>query len=189
MVAELSEAVLVDVVDAVIWSALRSVTPVIAPNRIIPGSSPSSITLAVSLHLCHQTALGEQYTPGPSLPSVRPSIASWLPMLLFRWCLQFHLHRSSTSSNPPSFLKTIQLSLAIAIRLALHKVVIVILASRTDEKRRAKQRRRGGTKLWDRWDRFWERGGVDEDLLGESGWVLVLCPLCCPGYSSSARSN
>lgn len=55
------------------------------------------------------------------------------------------------------------------LRLAHHIVVIVVLASCTDEEGSAHQRGGAGADLLDLGDGVWEWGGIDEDRLIEAG--------------------
>lgn len=79
-----------------------------------------------------------------------------------------HLHALRTSCNPPSLLQTVQLPPSRIVGLALHEIIVIRLASRPNKETSRQQRRRTATDLLDRWDVFWEGGGIDKSSLIES---------------------
>lgn len=93
-----------------------------------------------------------------------PSRSSW-------WS---DIHALRTPSDLPSLLQTLNLALAIGVRLALHEVVVVRLASRTDEVGCAHERCAAGAYLVDLGDVIWEGRGVDERRARESGTYQFL---------------
>ncbi|KAL8640971.1 MAG: hypothetical protein Q9228_002175 [Teloschistes exilis] len=76
---------------------------------------------------------------------------------------------SRTPRNPPPLLHTLKFAPPMRLCLAHHIVVIVVLASCTDEEGSAHQRGGAGTDLLDLGDGVWEWGGIDEDGLIKAG--------------------
>lgn len=81
------------------------------------------------------------------------------------------LHRCRTSSHLPALSHAVQLTPAIGLRLALHVVVIVGLASCADEVAGAQEGSGGSADLLHLGDVVGEGSGVDEDVLVEAGEV------------------
>lgn len=79
------------------------------------------------------------------------------------------LHATRASGNPPALLQALELAPARIVRLALHKVVIVVLAAGADEEGGREEGGRRGADLLDLGDRVGEGGGVVEHLLVEAG--------------------
>lgn len=77
-------------------------------------------------------------------------------------------HAPRTPRHPPALLEALELALARVAVLALHVIVIVRLAARTNEERRREQRRRAGANLLHLGDRLGQRGGVVQHLLVEA---------------------
>lgn len=83
-------------------------------------------------------------------------------------------HTSRTSRNPPPLLHTLKLPFPVRLCFAHHVVVIVVLASGTDEEGSAHQRGGAGADLLDFGDGVWEWGGINEDgLIEADGSTLV----------------
>lgn len=80
-----------------------------------------------------------------------------------------NIHTSRTTRNLPPLLQTIQLTAAIRLGLTLHIIIIESAAAVADKERSAHQRRRGSSDLIHLGDVIGHRGGVDEDMLVESG--------------------
>lgn len=79
------------------------------------------------------------------------------------------VHAPRASGNPPALLQALELAPARIVRLALHKVVIVVLAAGADEEGGREEGSRRGADLLDLGDRVGEGGGVVEHLLVEAG--------------------
>jgi hypothetical protein len=83
--------------------------------------------------------------------------------------MERYVHAPRASGNPPALLQALELASARILRLALHKVVIVVLAARADEVGSRKKGGRRRADLLDLGDRVGEGGGVVEHLLVEAG--------------------
>jgi hypothetical protein len=93
------------------------------------------------------------------------SSASLLLHLAFRELV----HASSTSGDFATLLHAVKLAAAGRLGLAHHVVIVVVLASRSNEVGGTEQRRRTGSELLDLGDVIGQRGGVDEGFLVEPG--------------------
>jgi len=91
--------------------------------------------------------------------------ASLLPHVAFRKLV----HASSTSGDFATLLHAVKLAAAARLGLAHHVVVVVVLASRSNEVGGTEEGRRAGSKLLDLGDVIGQRGGVDEGFLVEPG--------------------
>lgn len=80
----------------------------------------------------------------PHLPSSIPGLQ-----------VEGHVHTPGASGNPPTLLHALKLAAARVLGLALHVVVIVVLASRANEEGSREERSRAGTDLLDLRDRVW----------------------------------
>lgn len=80
-----------------------------------------------------------------------------------------YIHTGGASCDLATLLHAVDLALSIGIGLAHHVVVIVRLASCADEERGREQGSRTGADFLDLGNVVRERGGVDEDVLVESG--------------------
>jgi hypothetical protein len=85
-------------------------------------------------------------------------------------------NRRSTASHFSALPKTIYFSLAVRLSLAEHEVIVVWLASCTNEVAGGKERRRRGANLCDFRDVIGKWCGIDEHLLIESEAVSGLVP-------------
>lgn len=81
---------------------------------------------------------------------------------------QSHIHSPGASGDPTTLLHAFELAPARVLGLALHVVVIVGPASRTNKEGGREKGRGAGTNLLDLGDRVGERGGVVKDLLVEA---------------------
>lgn len=82
---------------------------------------------------------------------------------------------AGAARHPPTLLEALELALARVLVLALHVVIVVVLAPRTDEERGREQGGRAGADLFDFGDRVREGRRVVEDLLVEAGVGLAWC--------------
>lgn len=78
-----------------------------------------------------------------------------------------HIHTSRTASDPSSLLQALEFTPAGVFGLALHEVIVVVLAAGADEEGRRHQRGRTGAQLFDLWNRIGKRGRIIEVLPGE----------------------
>jgi hypothetical protein len=80
------------------------------------------------------------------------------------------IHARCASCDLATLLHALQLAAAVGLRFAHHVVIVVGLASCANEERGAEKRSRAGSEFLDLGDVIRQRGGVDEDLLRESGF-------------------
>lgn len=78
-----------------------------------------------------------------------------------------NIHTPRASRHPPALLQAFELALAGVLGLALHEVIVVVLAPRADEEGGGQQGGRAGAELLDLGDRVRERSGVDKVLVVE----------------------
>jgi hypothetical protein len=90
-----------------------------------------------------------------------------------------NVHTPGAAGHPAALLQALELAPARVLGLALHVVVIVVLASRADKERGRQKGGRAGTNLLDLGDRVWQRGGVVENLLVEAVIVSAKCRFHC----------
>lgn len=87
---------------------------------------------------------------------------------------KLYAHAPRTSRHPPAFLQTLDFALARVLGLALHEIIVIVLASRADEEGRGHQRSRACAQLLDLGNRIWQWGRIDQLLLVEPGcWKSV----------------
>ena len=86
---------------------------------------------------------------------------------LSTWILINHIHTSGAPCHPSAFLQTLKLALPRVLGLALHVVIVVVAAPRSDEEGSGHQRRRAGAELLDLRDRLRERSRIVEVVLVE----------------------
>lgn len=145
MRTELFQAGLVDIVDPKPVSQVPYPRP-LHPTILIRPSSPSP-----------QLHYSQRHPPTPS-PQIKRRQNS---------------HTSRTPRGLPPLPHTLDLALALRLRLAHHVVIVERLAPVADEEGGAEQWGGGGADFFDGGDGFGEGGCVDEDLLVESGGVLA----------------
>jgi hypothetical protein len=87
---------------------------------------------------------------------------------------RFHIHTRGASRHSSALLQAFRLALARVLRLALHVVIVVRLASGTDEEGCGHERGGGGANLLDLRDRVRKRSGVVELLLVEAVRIQVV---------------
>lgn len=79
-----------------------------------------------------------------------------------------NIHAPRASGDSPSLFQTLELALAGILVLALHVVIVVVTASRTDEEGGREQGCRAGAEFLDLGDGVGQGGSVVEDLLVET---------------------
>jgi len=94
-----------------------------------------------------------------------PLLWFWLPSSDSR----VYVHAGCASCDLATLPQAIQLAPSVRLRLALHVVIVVGLAARSNEEARAHKRCRRSSNLLDFGNGVWERSGVHEDLLVEPG--------------------
>lgn len=80
---------------------------------------------------------------------------------------QAYVHAGCASCDFATLPQAVQLSSSVRVRLALHVVIVVSLAARSNEEARAHKRCRRSSNLLDLGNGVRERSGVHEDLLVE----------------------
>jgi hypothetical protein len=80
-----------------------------------------------------------------------------------------YVHAGCASCDLATLPQAVQLSPSVRLRLALHVVIVVGLAARSNEEARAHKRCRGSSNLLDFGNGVRERSGVHKDLLVEPG--------------------
>lgn len=65
-----------------------------------------------------------------------------------------HVHAPGTSGNPPALLHALELAPAGVLGLALHVIIVVVLAPGANEERGGEERCRAGSELLDLGDRL-----------------------------------
>ena len=112
----------------------------------------------------------------PALPQLLIVRIQTLPMLAeLLQTLPIHVvqHARRAARHLAPFLEALGLAFAVGERLAVHVVVIVGFAAGPDEEGGAEEGSGGGADFVDFGDGVRERGGVDEDLLVESGGNML----------------